>query len=127
MYIHICIFARKSLAGFNSINNFAETATLSNTIVQYLPNKSIRGQNDPQNLGHKKTLNVQTIIAQTNTNRHCMPMYFFGSRFRSLGVSGVPYHFRVTSCRTPVSKFCTGKIKKYGQCCQICFENYSLN
>ena len=41
-------------------------------------------------------------------------------------IYGPTYYFRVTSYRTDSGKFCIAKIKKYGQCCQIYFESYSL-
>ena len=47
---------------------------------------------------------------------------FFRPRF-----CGRYYHFCVIFCRTDSGKFCTAKMQKYGQCCQIYFENYSLN
>ena len=51
-----------------------------------------------------------------------MSMYFFGPQFQSADTP-LPFSCHILSYR--FSKFCTAKIKKYGQCCHICFENYS--
>ena len=75
---------------------------------------------------------LENAIKRFNLEVQCLDtddVYVLACIFwaKDSGVSWPRYYFRVTSCSTVWSEFCTAKIKKYGQCCQIYVENFSLN